>query len=201
MSTPGRTPSPTSQQKMSLFEFIEENQRLLTAIAVFIALTAFLVQATATDDALSKSIPGIPLLAALLLTLELFLRIPTEAQMTFRLWFFHLVVLALGISLGWLWVKRFPTAVGGVLVLAIIVLFFLAMALVSYGLYLPLRMLIRQFLDRTLTQREQQWLYLGSTLLSGVLVFGGIHFGMERLSSPPPPPPLHAPATPPTATR
>ena len=73
------SPAPDSRKPMSLYDFIEANQRLLTAIAAFVALTALLIQATAGDDVWSKFMPGIPLFGALLLLLELFLRIPADA--------------------------------------------------------------------------------------------------------------------------
>jgi hypothetical protein len=197
MSTAAPTPEPPRQTRMSLFTFIEINQRLLTAIAVFVALTAFLIQATAGDDLLSKFIPGIPLFGALLLILELFLQIPVDgAQKSWRLLAFELVVMSLGAALGWMWFERFPTARAAVLLLIFIVLFLLVVVGLTYLLSLLFGSLLKRVTHRKLRTKEVQGVYFGSLFLSAVLIFGGLHWATRQWGMPEPPKSLPVPSAP-----
>jgi hypothetical protein len=169
---------------MSLYDFIEANQRLLTAFAAFVALTAFLIQATAGDDALSKFVPGIPLFGALLLILELFLRIPADpAEKSGRLFAFELVVLALGGSLAWMWFQRFPAAWGTVLLLVSFILVVVLAVGIGYVAGIPFRWLLPRLLHRDLKANEQQLVYLVTLVLSIALIWGGLHWLSHKRTS------------------
>lgn len=174
MSAAAPIPDPPKRQ-MSLFDFIEKNQKLLTTIVAFIALTAFLIQVSAGNSFLSNLVPGIPLFGALLLILELYLQFPVEARdASWRLGLFQLVVLALGFALGWMWVERFPTATAGVLLLAFALVFFLIMTVFALFLAKPMTLVTTKLIGRKLSSRQSQYVFLGSVVLVAVLFFAGM---------------------------
>src|SRR6202035_4540760 len=116
-----------------------------------------------------------PLFGALLLILELFLRIPPEgAEKSGRLLAFELVVLALGGSLAWMWFKRFPIAWGTAVLLVSFILIVVVAALIGFVAGIPFRWLLPRLLHRDLKANEQQLLSLVTVVLSIALVWGGL---------------------------
>jgi hypothetical protein len=91
--------------KATLFDFVEENSKLITAIAAFVALTVFCSQLKDAD--MQSSLPGVTILGALLLTFELFTRQPAPPR-HWRLAVFEMVLLTLLAFMGWYWIKTFP---------------------------------------------------------------------------------------------
>jgi hypothetical protein len=108
-------------KKATLFDFVEENSKLITSMAAFAALTAFLLTQVKDDE--FRILPGFTLLAALLLMCELFMRSMRTPERHWRLELFELSLAILLAGVGWFWLKTFPS-VWGMFVYAIVVLAF-----------------------------------------------------------------------------
>lgn len=120
-------PSPGES---TLAQFIEENSKLITGFAAFIALTAFSNQ---LDNANAKlEVSGLAFLGAFLLAYELLMRLPT-APWHWRLQAFGLVLLCLVGFMGGYWIREYqPLWVGAISPLTItlvLILVFLGLPL------------------------------------------------------------------------
>jgi len=111
----------TLPEKITLHGFVEDNYKLITGMAAFIALTAFASQLT--DDEGKTALAGGALLAACLFAMELFFRLPVNNK-HWRLALFEMVMLGLTLAIGRYFVLHFPV-IWGSAVSAILVLIFL----------------------------------------------------------------------------
>lgn len=92
--------------KATLSAFIRENTTLVTALAAFVALTAFFTQLK--DPEIQATLPGATLIGAVLIAFELFMNAPPPPR-HWRLATFEVVLFALLASVGWYWLRTFST--------------------------------------------------------------------------------------------
>jgi len=99
-----KLPDEIVRPKTALAQFIEDNSKLVTSIAAFVALTALSSQLE-NDDA-KLYISGLSLLAAMLLAIELLRQLPPEPHRGLLIPF-SLLLAALVFAMGEYWVSRF----------------------------------------------------------------------------------------------
>jgi hypothetical protein len=99
-------PERNAPAKVGLAQFVEDNSKLITSIAVFIALTAFGTQLK--DVEIQSTLPGVTLIAACLLTYELLAR-AFILRSHWRLEFFQIVLMMLLVDVGLYWFKTFTS--------------------------------------------------------------------------------------------
>jgi hypothetical protein len=92
--------------RTNLGDFIEMHSKLVTSIAAFVALTAFSSQIDNNND-IKPFLTALPLLAAVILILELHSKLPFDSS-HWRLTLFSHVLTLLTFAIGWYWVSRFP---------------------------------------------------------------------------------------------
>jgi hypothetical protein len=102
---PTESNPPDSRPKGTLARFIDDNSKLVTSLAAFIALTAFSSQLDNSD--LKSLFAALTFLAATLLALELESVLPDRPR-HWRLEAFSLVLFMLVTSMVWYWFKKFP---------------------------------------------------------------------------------------------
>jgi hypothetical protein len=130
MNSPAIEPTQPPE-KATLFQFIEENSKLVTSIAAFIALAAFSSQWDNISD-IKSFFPALPILAAALLSLELLSRLPPEPHQ-WRLGAFTTVLSVSVFSMIWYWFAKFRTVWGLVLFTVVqLFLFIVLPALVAH---------------------------------------------------------------------
>ncbi|HVS86760.1 MAG TPA: hypothetical protein VHF01_00915 [Candidatus Acidoferrum sp.] len=103
--TKSNLPEEPAPPKATLGQFIEDNSKLVTSIAAFIALTAFSSQLENND--LKPLFPALTFLAAALLSLELLTKLPAPPH-HWRLEAFSRVFALLVMLMGWYWFLTFP---------------------------------------------------------------------------------------------
>ena len=99
----------TPSEKITLYMFVDDNYKLITCMAAFIALAAFSSQLNDTEA--KTTLAGCALLAVCLFAMELFFRLPVNNQ-HWRLWLFELVMLALTFEIGRYFFLHFPVVWG-----------------------------------------------------------------------------------------
>lgn len=92
-------------QKASLADFIKDNSTLITSLAAFVALTAFSLQLEKEHAHLG--LPAAALLGAVLISIELFWRVP-HGPREWRLVLFEIVLLCLPVAMGQCWFSNYP---------------------------------------------------------------------------------------------
>lgn len=103
---PTESPSPQkSVAKFTLSQFIEDNSKLITSVAAFVALTAFSSQLDNGD--IKILFPALTFLAAALLSFELLRKLPAPPR-HWRLEAFSLILANLVLLMGWYWLSKFP---------------------------------------------------------------------------------------------
>ena len=100
---------PPSAKPASLKHFIDENHNLLTALAVFVTLTAFSSKIDMPD--IQIYLPALFLFGSVLILIELLANVPTLPH-SWRLDLFQRLLVILPIGLGYYWVRRYPWVVG-----------------------------------------------------------------------------------------
>jgi hypothetical protein len=98
--------SSEGEPKHTLFEFIDQNYKLVTATGVFVALTVFSTQID-QNSSVKIIFPALTLAAAALLLLELGSRVPDHPR-HWRLQLFEMVLALLGLVVAYYWLSRFP---------------------------------------------------------------------------------------------
>ena len=100
--TPATAESP--QPKATLYQFIEDNSKLITSTAAFVALTAFSAQVD--DTGIKIALGCTTFLGAFLLSFELMMRVPLPPRQ-WRLEAFQLILMTLPVFIGWYWLTKF----------------------------------------------------------------------------------------------
>lgn len=154
----------TFPEKMTLSKFVEDNYKLFTGMAAFIALTAFASQST--DNEAKTVLAGGALLAACLFALELFFRLPFNNQ-HWRLALFELVMAGLTLEIGRYFFLHFAV-IWGPAVSMILVLVFLMGPPVLLGT-LADWILKRTRMSERARQRVGFSIFIGSFVLLYVL--------------------------------
>jgi hypothetical protein len=115
--------------KATLRDFIDTQSKLVTSIAAFIALTVFGGQ---LDDGsgIKIFISALTLSAAILLTWELLINLP-EPPREWRVELFSHILSLLTIFMVWLWFSKFPAAWVPLAGLALTMLVFFGLAILS----------------------------------------------------------------------
>jgi hypothetical protein len=113
--------SEKTPEKATLSQFIDENYKLITSMAAFIALTAFSSQVN--DSETKTYVAGLALLAAALLAMELFFKLPFGPQ-HWRLKAFEFILVFLIFSIGNYWFLQFPGIWGPTLSIILVVVIF-----------------------------------------------------------------------------
>src|SRR4029077_15867280 len=91
--------------RYSLSEFIDEHSKLLTAIGLFVALTAFSTHVD--DEEMKLFLPGLALLGALVLMLELFMNTYQRQERQLMLVAFDWILLGILYTVGRYWFGKF----------------------------------------------------------------------------------------------
>ena len=104
------TNEPTKRpKKVTLHDFVDDNYKLVTGMAAFVALTAFSSQIGDTET--KTYLAGCALFAAGLFAMELFFRLPFNEQ-HWRLWLFQVLLLAMTVEIGRYSFLQFPAVWG-----------------------------------------------------------------------------------------
>lgn len=138
-----------AKSEPTLGQFVEDNSKLITSVAAFVALTAFSSQLDNGDIRLL--FPALTFLAAALLGFELLEKLPDRPR-HWRLEAFSLVLLLLVVSMGWYWFSKFPA-------LWVPTLFYLIQTVALLGLTALLSYLLTKaikFVSTKLFRREIQ---------------------------------------------
>jgi hypothetical protein len=121
------TAEKSTQPRATLHQFVEDNSKLITSTAAFVALTAFSAQVD--DTGIKIALGCATFLGAFLLSFELMMRVPPPPRQ-WRLEAFQLILMTLPAFMGWYWFTKFQefwvplvfSVVEGILVLLICVL-------------------------------------------------------------------------------
>jgi Ca2+/Na+ antiporter len=145
MSSAAPTQLP-SDAKATLSEFIDNNYKLVTSLAAFIAVTAFSSQLPANDIKLDMA--GFAFLGAFLLAFELLRKLPASPRQ-WRLDAFAYVLVILLFTMGQYWVTQFQTIWAPLLsVTVVLVLFLVLTALPAHLLTKPTKFIAKRFFHR-----------------------------------------------------
>jgi hypothetical protein len=154
-----------------LTQFVDDNSKLITSLAAFIALTVFSAQIK--DSEVQASLSSATLLGAILLTLELVTRTPARPRQ-WRLEAFQGVVLMILANVGWYWFKSFPFI--WVLALSVIqvTLIYVLTATFAHLFGLAVKLFTIRLLHRDVTHEQFLRLSRFARTLFVVVVFWGL---------------------------
>jgi len=155
----------TPLEKMTLYTFVDDNYKLITGMAAFVALTAFASQLA--DNEAKRALAGGALLAACLFALELFSRLPFNNQ-HWRLALFELVTLGLIVEIGRYFFLHFP-AIWGPAVSTILTLVFFMGPPVLLGMVADW-ILKRTHMSEQVRHRVSFSVFMGSFALLFILI-------------------------------
>jgi hypothetical protein len=166
-------------KKITLAEFIEENSKLVTSFAAFVALAAFSLQLDKPE--VKIGISAAALLGALLLVIELFWRVPPR-EAHWRLRLFDLVLLGLFSEMAWYWCSRFKEVwILALIGLAPLFIFLLICGLLTYALEKAGKTFVSRVLKRDLSEARIARVRLISVISSLILLVGGCLWAARRL--------------------
>jgi hypothetical protein len=166
-------------KKISLADFIEENSKLVTSFAAFVALAAFSLQLDKPEARFYLSAAA--LFGALLLGIELFFRLPLVGEVHWRLKLFELVLFSLLWGMTWYWFSRFKEVWISTLVgLVPLFIFLLICGLLTYALEKAARIFFARVLKRDLNKAWAERVPLISAIFLFLLLVGGWLWVMHR---------------------
>jgi hypothetical protein len=194
-STASEPPRSSSHVKATLSEFIDDNHKLVTSLAAFVAVTAFSSQLPSNDIKLNMA--GFAFLGAFLLAFELLRQLPSPPRQ-WRLDAFAYVLVILLFTMGYYWLSQFQNIWAPLVPVVIVLIVFLVLALLPGTLFAKvIKFIAKRFLHReipteTETRISQMWLFFftGLLLVGWLLLswkFGGhqisIHFPDFKVST------------------
>lgn len=158
-----------SGRKPTLGQFIDDNYKLVTSLAAFIAVTAFSSQLPAND--IKVEMAGFAFLGAFLLAFELLRKLPASPRQ-WRLDAFAYVLVILLFTMGEYWVAQFQTIWAPLLSVSIVLFMFLLLTV------LPATLLGKavEFIAKQLFRREIPAEVVNRISQFGFLFFVGLLF-------------------------
>ena len=176
------TESNGSNAKATLAKFIEDNSKLVTSLAAFVALTAFSSQ---LDSDLKPVFAALSFLGATLIGLELESALPDRPR-HWRLEVFSLVLFVLVASMGWYWFHKFaafwePTLI---FVIQTVVLLGLA-ALLAYLLTEAIKFIWTKLFKRQIQPKVMLRVSRLVLVCCAVLVVAGLFWTSKKLAAHP----------------
>jgi hypothetical protein len=176
-------PPEHASPKATLGQFIEENSKLITSIAAFVALTAFSSQMDNGEIKLYFS--ALTFLAAVLLTLELHSKFPIPPH-HWRLGAFSHILTILVAAMGWYWFSQFPAVwvpqlfslIQGVVLLGVAVL-------LTYSLTAAIKFAITKLFRSKIQDKVMSRISLVVFLCCAVLLVAGLFWVSRKLAAHP----------------
>ncbi|MBZ5667278.1 MAG: hypothetical protein LAO30_22080 [Acidobacteriia bacterium] len=172
--------SKAAPTRYTLSAFIDEHSKLITAIGLFVALTAF--SAHIDDFGVKSILPGITLLGALVLTLELFLKVPPVPERQWRLMVFELVLVGILFTVGRYWFGTFKIIWVPAFVLLTLILWLLVYCALLVFIFKKLFLAFVQRSKWKLTQKTLQVIWVSGMCLCVVLAGLGVRWTMRQLA-------------------
>ena len=176
--------NPLTPPKATLGAFIEDNSKLVTSIAAFIALTAFSTQIDSSSD-IKFLFPGLSFFAAALLSFELLMNFPDPPR-HWRLELFSSTIAFLTIAMGWYWFSQFPVLWVPLAAYFVYMCLFLgAAALLTYLFTRILTLGFAKLFKRTVRPDVMHRISRTGFLVCVLIIFAGLMWTSHKLPSQP----------------
>ncbi|HEY4951570.1 MAG TPA: hypothetical protein VIH88_14635 [Candidatus Acidoferrales bacterium] len=157
-------------KKATLSEFIDENSKLITSLAAFVALTVFSSQIA--KDQTGFGLPAASLLGAILISVELFYKTPPRLR-EWRLELFELVLLTLPVWMGWYWFSTYRNFWISVLVTFLpVILMFVVAGLLTHALDKAYQKAARLLKREVRPERSRHWSAIVFITFLCLLIYG-----------------------------